>query len=253
MKIEVNQLDQFSFFNIIFTFEKDEKTKSITENLKEFSSLKFEEVKIGYRVERFLLFEELAPEIGHAPNLRIELNNMELFLSESRISISFPSDLSRQGRIVRTSLKGKTTKVFPSFKLREPEERPKMTIKNLDKVDLFVKNAFIFKLLNNNLPKMKEISIIFGIELKKIPNVDFISNTIRKELFEDKELSFGDFDFEIKEEKNEYFFDINLDDKLVNCSFVYDSSEFSLIGNKLEDIIKNSYDKFIEIINKLKL
>lgn len=248
---EISEIFQeFNYFTLVYKFGVTEKEDQISDALKKLSLLKFENIKMDYHIERLNIFEELIPEMGYLPNLSLELGPIELLLSNAKINISYPKEGSKRGRTIRTTKE--RIRIFPAFVPRE-DEKPKFSIQDLDRVDLLLKSFLISDILNKKIPQIDEISIYFGINLEKEAKMQFINNLIEENLLKNVKLNIEDIGLEIEEDKNKYYFGISSDNEHIRCNFIFQGTEFSIIENKIEDILQRCYNVFNKYLKDLKI
>lgn len=249
--LELSEIFQkFNYFTLTYKFGETEKNSQITEALKNLSLLKFENIKIDYHIEGLNIFEELMPEIGHLPNLKLELGLIELLLSNARIRITYPKESSKRGRTIRSTKE--RIRVFPAYTPKE-DEKTKSSIPDLDSIDLLLKSFLISDILDKKIPQIDEISIYFGINLEKEAKTQIINNLLEENLLKNVKLNIEDIGLEIEEDKNKYYFGISSDSKHIRCNFIFQGTEFSIIENKIEDILQRSYNVFNKYLKDLKV
>jgi len=249
--LELSEIFQkFKYFTLTYKFGETEKDNQISEALKNLSLLKFENIKIDYHFEGLSIFEEIIPEIGHSPNLRLELGLIELLLSNARISVIYPGETSKRGRTIRSTKE--RMRVFPGFMPRE-DEKAELVTPDLDRIDLLVKSFLISDILNKKIPLIDEISIYFGIDLEREATTQFINNLIEENLLKNVKLNIEDIGLEIEEDNNKYYFGISSDSEHIRCNFIFQGSDFSIIENKIEDILQRCYNEFNKYLKDLKV
>ncbi len=251
-KKELSFLENFNFFNITFRFERTGEFKELEERISKINLLKFDDIKFEYNIEKISIMEDIFPEMVISPNIMFVTKGFEVFLSKKKVSISYPTGLSKSRRHI--SFRGLTkARALPIYRFEEEKEKRKITFEDLNKVDLFLKMFLIPELLENKMPELKEISIIFSLNLEKKINIESINNVIESNLLKNKNINLESIDFEILENENRYFFTIDTSTKSILCSFIYSETKFSIFENKIEQLMIKNYEKFLDIMEELKL
>ncbi len=249
-KPTLNYLNEFTYFHIAYRFAEDNKAEAIVEKLSKISLSEFKKAKVDYDLELIKVLEDLILELQRNPYLTLEIKNTEIYLSKKKITISYPKNLMKGGKRI---LGTKSRFIFSSF--REDQKRIKdkkrINSESLAQLDSFIKLFLIPQVMENNLPELEDITIIFRITYDHEPNIESLNQLIENQLSEKKKFKFENFEYEITENKNKFYFSINPDKANIMCSFIYDKSEFSILESPIEELIKKSYNKFKEIMEML--
>ena len=247
----LNYLDEITYFHIAYRFTEDENSKSILEKLSKISLSEFKEVEADHDLEFIALLEEIIPELHPNPYLTFEIKNTEIYLSKKKISISYPKDLIKGGRRI---LSPKMRRFIPPSReeKRDIDEKKIIKSEDLTHIDSFIKIFLLPEVMENKLPDLEDITIIFKIQYDHEPDLDTLNQLIENSLFKIKKFKFENFDCEITENKNKFYFSIDPDHTNIMCSFIYNKSEFSILESHIEDVLKKSYNKYKEIMEMLK-
>jgi len=248
----LNYLEEFSYFQIAYRFAEDNTAEAIVEKLSKVSLSEFKDVKAANDLEFISLLELIIPELSTNPYLTFEIKNTEIYLSKKKIAISYPKDLMKGGRRIVSS-KLRRFIPAPREELEEKDAKLQINSENLTQIDSFIKVFLIPKILENNFPDLEDITVIFRIKYDHKPKLDLLNQIIEKNLFEGRKFKFEKFDYELAENKNKFYFSIDPDSLNIMCVFIYDKSEFSILESNIEELLKNSYNKYKEIIELLKL
>ena len=245
-------LENLSFFNITFRFIESDKSTNIKDILSKLKLLDFKDITVDYNIDKISLIEEIIPELGFTPNLTLSSKDFEIFLSKKKITLSYPKDLSRSGRKFYRG-KDKSMRIMPSYTRKSETKREPINVSDLDQVDLLIKMFLIPEILEKKIPKLNEISVIFGVELKGEPKIESMSKIIEESLLTTKKMVLEDVNFEIDEKGNKYFFSLHQSSNNILCSFIYPDSKLSIMENKLQDILIQNYNKYNELMEELKI
>ena len=250
-KPSLNYLDEFTYFHIAYRFAEDNRVKAIVDKLSKISLSEFKEVKVDHDLELIALLEDMLPELHSNPYLTFEIKNTEIFLSKKKISISYPKNLMKGGSRI---LSPRMRKFIPAPREDKEKKDAKFQInsEDLTQIDSFIKVFLIPEIMENKFPNLEDITIVFSIKYGQKPKPDRLNQIIEKNLFEGKKFKFENFGCEITENKNKFYFSIDSDSRNVMCAFIYDKSEFSILESNIEELIKNSYNKYKEIVEMLK-
>lgn len=236
--------NKFEFFHMAFKFEENGKSEDISNLLSNLSLSNFERVKPEYDFKKIEILEEVFPELIRSPHLIFRFKNTEVFLSKKKITITYPKEA--------TGLKF-VPKVDRRYFGDMTKKGEKIKVDDLRELDSFIKMFIISDLMRDISPKLNEVSVIFQLKLDNNPNLDVINETFEGELFKTQKFILDEFNFEVTEDKNRFYYSIKSDDTSIMCSFLYDKNKFSLLKNSLEDIINTSYKYFTKIMDVLNL
>jgi len=245
-------LEDIIFFNVTFRFLESDNSTHVKDVLSKLSLLDFKDITVDYNIERISIIEELLPEAGITPNLTLVLKDFEIFLSKKKITLSYPKDLERSGRSFYRS-KDLGMRIMPSFPSKREKKKEPINFTDLDEVDLLLKMFILPEILEEKIPKLNEISVIFGIEINEPPKIESLNKVIEEKYLDTKKFILEDINFEIDEEENKYFFSVRQDYKNILCSFIYSDSNLSIMKSKLKDILVQNYKKFNELMGELKI
>jgi len=250
-KPTLNYLDEFTYFNITYRFADDNKAEAIVDRLSKISLSEFKEVKATHDLEFIALLEEIIPELHTNPYLTFEIKNTEIYLSKKKISISYPKDLIKGGRRIFSP---KMRRIIPPSREEKKDinEKKKIKSEDLAHIDSFIKIFLLPEVMDSKLPDLEDSTIIFKIKYDHEPTLDTLNQLIENSLFEIKKFKFKNFDCEITENKNKFYFSIDPDHTSIMCSFIYNKSEFSILESNIEELLKKSYNKYKEIMEMLK-
>ena len=251
-KPTLNYLDEFIYFHIAYRFAEDDKSQIITDKLSKISLSEFKDVKADHDLEFIAVLEQLIPELTPNPYLTLEIKNTEIYLSKKKIAISFPKVLMKGGRALISS-KLRRFIPAPREELKENDAKLQINSEDLTQIDSFIKVFLIPEILENKLPDLEDITVIFRIKYDHKPKPDLLNQIIEKNLFEGRKFRFEKFDYELTENKSKFYFSIDPDSRNIICVFIYDKSEFSILESNIEELLKKSYNKYKEINELLKL
>ncbi len=246
-------LDEFIYFHVAYRFVEDNTSEIIKEKLSKISLSEFEKVKVDSDLKLISILEEILPELDRNPYLSFEFENSEIFFSKKKITISYPKNLMKVGKRLNPSLKMRRFISTPIEAKIKRTDKKTINSESLTRLDSFIKIYLVPKVIEKNLPDLEDITMIFKIKYNQSTNLETLDKLIETNLFKNKKFKFENFDCEITENKNKFYFSIDPDVNSIMCSFIYDKSEFSILEHQIEEVLKKSYDKYQEIKELLKL
>jgi len=242
-------LDNFVFLNISYKFREEKESEEFKKLLSNISLNRFENVKSEYNIEKAAIFEDYLPELTRNPYLTFRFKDFEVFFSSKKINISFPITAPDfEGRII---LRG--GRRLSPISIPRDKEKYKLDITSLIEIESFIKIFLINNLMNKKIPELENCIVNFQIDLNHEPNFNKINQLMEEQLLKNKKFLFENFNFEIEEDKNKYYFGLTPNLEYIVCSFVYEPDQVSILKDELISILEKSYKIYSEIIRVLEV